>query len=59
MTRRRVCARFKDNKWTLGLAEIGPLFSKSRNVKYFLCVINVLPNIQGSNLWKIKKVRHL
>ena len=36
----RVYARFKDNTRAAELAEMGPLSSKNRNVKYLLCVID-------------------
>ena len=32
--KRRVHARFKDNIWTVDLAEMGSLSSKNQNVKY-------------------------
>ena len=38
--RRKVYARFKDNNWATDLAEIGPLSSKNRNVKYLLCAVD-------------------
>ena len=40
--RRRVYARFKDNIWAADLAEIGSLFSKNKNVRYLLGVIDVV-----------------
>ena len=39
--RRKDYARFKDNIWAADLAEIESLFSKNKNVKYLLCVIDV------------------
>ena len=33
--RRKVYARFKGNTWAADLAEMGSLFSKNKNVKYF------------------------
>ena len=38
--RRRVYARFKENIWAAHLAEM-ELFSKNKNIKYLLCVIDV------------------
>ena len=32
--------KFKDNIWAADLAEMGSLFSKKKNVKYLLCVID-------------------
>ena len=37
----KVYARLKDSIWAADLAEIRSLFSKNRNVKYLLCVIDV------------------
>ena len=39
--RRKIYAGFKDNICAADLAEIGLLSSKNRNIKYFLCVIDV------------------
>ena len=39
--RRKVFARFKNNIWAVDSAEMRSLFSKNKNVKYFLCVIDV------------------
>ena len=33
--------RFKDNTWATDLAAIESLFSKNRDVKYLLCLIDV------------------
>ena len=33
--------RFKDNTWVADLAEMGSLSSKSKYVKYLLCVIDI------------------
>ena len=38
---RKVYARFKENIWAADLAEMRLLSSKSKNVKYLLCVIDV------------------
>ena len=38
---RQIYARLKDNIWAADLAEMRSLSSKNKNVKYFLCVINV------------------
>ena len=40
--RRKVCARFKDNIWAAGLAEIESLSSENTNIKYLLCVIELV-----------------
>ena len=40
--RRKVYARFIDNIWAENLAEMGSLSSKKKNVKYLLCIIDVL-----------------
>ena len=39
--RKKICAWFKDNIWTPDLAEMESLFSKNKNFKYLLCVIDV------------------
>ena len=39
--RRKVYARFKDNIWAVDLAEMRPLSSKNKSVKYLLCAIDV------------------
>ena len=39
--RRKNYARFKDNIWAADLVEMESLSSKSKNVKYLLCVIDV------------------
>ena len=39
--RRKVYARFKDNIRAPGLAEMGSLLSKNKNVKFLLCIIDV------------------
>ena len=36
--------RFKDNIWATDLTEMGSLSSKNKNVKYFLCIIDVFTN---------------
>ena len=40
--KRKVYARFKDNSWAADLAEMGSLSSKNKNLKYLLCVLDVL-----------------
>ena len=42
LKRRKAYARFKENIWTIDLAEMESLSSKNKNVKYLLCVIDVL-----------------
>ena len=39
--KRKIYARFKDIIWAADLAEIEPLTSKNKNVKYLLCAIDV------------------
>ena len=39
--RRKIYARFKDNIWAAGLANMRSLFFKNKNVKYLLCVIDI------------------
>ena len=41
INRRKVYVRFKNNIWAVDLAEQGSLFSKDKNIKHLLCVINV------------------
>ena len=40
-TRRKVYAIFKDNMWAADLANMIPLSTENKNVKYFLCVLDV------------------
>ena len=37
----QVYERFNNNIWAAGLAEMGSLSSKNKNVKYLLCVIDI------------------
>ena len=39
--RRKIYARFKGNISATGLAEMGSLSSKNKDVKYVLCVIDI------------------
>ena len=39
--RRKIYARFKDNIWAAGLANMRSWFFKNKNVKYLLCVIDI------------------
>ena len=41
LKRRKVYAKFKDNIWVSDLAEMESLPSRNKNVKYFLCVVDV------------------
>ena len=52
--RRKVYARFKDNIWAGDLAEMKPLSSKNKNVKYLLCVIDVFTKYAWVKLLKDK-----
>ena len=51
--RRRAYVRFKDNIWAADLAEMRLLSSKTRKVKYLLCVIDVFT--KNAKLLKDKK----
>ena len=53
--RRKVYARFKDNIWPADLAEMGSLFSKNKNVKYLLRVIDAFPKYAWVQPLKYKK----
>ena len=55
--RRNVYTRFKDNIWAADLAEVESLSSKNKNVKYLLCVIDVLTNYARVKPVKYKKVK--
>ena len=39
--KRKVYARFKDNIWASDLVKMGSLSSKSKNIKYLSCVIEI------------------
>ena len=53
--KRKVYARFKDNIWSAGLAEIRSLSSKNKNVKYLLCVIDAFTKYVCVKTLKDKK----
>ena len=53
--RRIVNARFRDNIWAEDLAEMRPLSSKSRDVTYLLCVIDVFTKYVWVKSLKDKK----
>ena len=53
--RRKVYARFKDNIWEAHFAEMGSLFSKNKNGKYLLCVIDVFTKYAWVKPLKDKK----
>ena len=55
--RRKVYARFKDNRWAADLAEMGSLSSKNGNVKYFLWVIDLFTKYVWITPLKEKKVK--
>ena len=42
--------RFKGKIWGVDLADMGSLVFKNRGVKYLLCAIGILPNMNGLNL---------
>ena len=53
--RRKVFARFKDNIWEAGLAKMGSLSSKNKNVRYLSCVIDVFTKYAWVKPLKSKK----
>ena len=53
--RRKAYARYKDNIWAADLAEMELLSSKNKNVKYFLCVIDVFTKYAWVKPLKHKK----
>ena len=53
--RRKFYARFKYNIWATDLAEIESLSSKTKNVKYLLCVTDVFTKYIWVKLLKDKK----
>ena len=56
LKRRKVYARFKGSIWKEDLAEMGSLSSKSKNVKYLLCVIDIFTKFPWVKALKDKKV---
>ena len=52
---RKVFARFKDNIWAADIAEMESLFSKNKNIKYLLCVIDVFIKYVWVKTFKDKK----
>ena len=52
---RKVCGIFKDNIWKADLAEMESLPSKNKNVKRFLCVIDVFTKYAWVKSLKDKK----
>ena len=55
--RSKVYARFKDNIWAADLAEMRSFSSFNRNVEYVLFLTDVLPNMLGLTLGKIKTLK--
>ena len=53
--RRKVYAKFKDNIWAANFVEMEPLFSKNKNVKYLLRVIDVFTKYTWVKLLEEKK----
>ena len=56
-TRRKVYPIFKDNMWAADLADMRSLSSKNKNVKYFLCVLDVFTKYAWVKPLKDKKRR--
>ena len=56
---RKVYARFKNNIWAADLAEIKSLSSKNKNIKYFLCVIDIFTKYECVKLLKDKRGKYL
>ena len=56
-TRRKVYPIFKDNMWAADLADMRSLSSKNKNVKYFLCVLDVFTKYALVKPLKDKKRR--
>ena len=52
---RKVYAKFKDNIWVSDLAEMESLRSRNKNVKYFLCVVDVFTKYAWVKPLKDKK----
>ena len=55
LKRRKVYAKCKDNIWVSDLAEIESLPSRNKNVKYFLCVVDVFTKYAWVKPLKDKK----
>ena len=53
--KRKVYAIFKDNMWAADLADMRPLSSENKNVKYFLCVLDVFTKYAWVKPLKDKK----
>ena len=53
--RRKVYAKLKDNIWAANFVEMEPLFSKNKNVKYLLRVIDVFTKYTWVKLLEEKK----
>ena len=53
--RRKVYGRFKGNIWAADLAEMEPLSSKNKNIKYLLCVVDVFTKYAWAKTLKDKK----
>ena len=54
--KRKVYARFENNIWEADLAEMESLSFKNKNIKYFLCVIDVSTKYAWVKPLKDKKV---
>ena len=53
--RRNVYARFKENIWASDLVKMESLFSKNKNVKYLLCLIDFVTKHAWVKPLKVKK----
>ena len=54
--KRTVYSGFKDYIWGADLADMQLISKFNKGFRILLCVIDILVNIHGSFLWKIKKV---
>ena len=55
--RRKIYARLKYNIWAADSAEMEPLSSKNKNIKYLLCAIDVFTKYVWVKPLKDKKVK--
>ena len=55
MKKRRVYSSFKDNIWDVVLTDMQIIIKFIEGIRSLLCVIDILINMHGLFLWKIKK----